>query len=108
MLTVYVGMSQHQKVIKRTHYAGHIIKKIEEKKGAFWSYVAWRLLGAPSSHSVIAMVSRLGSMMTQYVEMLQYQKVLKWTHCIGHIIKNTFKNMKKIEFWSFMAFFGSP
>ena len=39
-------------------------------------------------HRVTAMVSRRESMLTQYVGMLQYQKVRKQAHCVGHIIKN--------------------
>ena len=58
----------------------------------------WTLMAGPSYLMVIAMVLRLGFMVTQYVGMLQYQKVLKQTCFVGCASKITWKTRKNAMF----------
>ena len=112
MVTQYVGMLHYQKILKHTQFVGYRAKnrpKTRRRKKAFLSITAilgvtqlpyhlWPFQGCPSYHMLIAMISRLLCMVTQYIGMVQFKKILKWTQFVGCRAEN-WQNTTKKGIW---------
>ena len=98
----YVGMPQYQKILRLTKFVG-CRAKIRQTTRHF--YHLWPFLGCYSYHTEIVKILRLLCMMNKYVGMHQFQKILRWTQCVGCRAK-TRKQQEKRHFGHLWQFWG--